>query len=294
MRSAPLVSGRMVALVFAGAVAAACGSDSSTQPKTVASVTVSPAKDTVQTGETAQFTAELKDANGNVLTGQSVTWTSSDTDAAPISASGAVAAILPGTSTITATAGGVSNTADLTILAGAAHQLSEGERIGDSTFAPGDGPNGGQGDPVGSVPCAADAGQPVEHRHSHLTLIANGQQIAIPLAIGVMNPIYNDTNEAFAGTCFYWLHTHDQTGIIHVEPFEGGHTFTLGDFFDIWGQPLTASGVAGYSGSVAAYVDGKRFTGDPRSIVLADHQQITLEVGAPLVAPPIYTWPNGY
>lgn len=294
MRSAPLVVGRMVALAFAGAVAAACGSDSSTQPKTVASVTVSPAKDTVKTGETAQYSAEVKDANGNVLTGQTVTWTSSDTDAAPISASGVVAAILPGAATITATAGGVSNSADLTILASPAQQLAEGGRVGDSTFAPGDGPNGGQGNPVGIVPCTADAGAPVEHIHSHLTLVANGQQVAIPLAIGVMNPIYNAQNEAFAGTCFYWLHTHDQTGIIHVEPFETGHTFTLGDFFDIWGQPLTSSGVAGYSGSVAVYVDGARFTGDPRTIVLADHQQITLEVGAPIVAPPIYAWPNGY
>jgi hypothetical protein len=41
-------------------------------------------------------------------------------------------------------------------------------------------------------------------------------------------------------------------------------------------------------------VDGKRYEGDPRAIVLGAHMQITLEVGEPVVVPPpVYVFPNG-
>ncbi|HEU4643417.1 MAG TPA: Ig-like domain-containing protein [Gemmatimonadaceae bacterium] len=298
MRSVTHVLARLTALGAAAALAAACGSDNNPSgPAAVASIALSPANDTVTTGATAQFAATPKDASGNEVSGQTITWTSSDTDAAPVSASGLISAMLPGTATVTAAVGSITSTAQLTILPSAAIQLAEGQTVGDSAFASGDTPNGGQGSPVGIVPCGADASAPAEHIHSHLTLIANGQQVAIPLAIGVMNP-QNVTNDAgtvvLAGTCFYWIHTHDRTGIIHVEPTEAGHTFTLGDFFDIWGEPLGSDGVAGYSGTVTTYVDGHRFTGDPRTIVLAEKQQITIEVGTPLVAPPIYAYPNNY
>lgn len=292
MSSAPHVLARLVVLGAVAATAAACGSDNKTVgPPTVASIAVTPANDTVNTGQTAQFSATLKDASGSVVTGQTVTWTSSDSDAAPVSASGLISGMLPGASTITAAVGSISNTAQLTIIPSPAVQLAEGQTVGTSTFADGDTPSGGQGSAVGSVQCTADP--PVEHYHSHLTLIASGQQVAIPLAIGVKDAIIR-SNEALAGTCFYWLHTHDRTGIMHVEPTVAGHTFTLGDFFDVWGEPLTSGGAAGYTGNVVAYVDGKRFTGDPRTIVLANHQQITIEVGTPLVAPPIYAYPPGY
>jgi len=37
--------------------------------------------------------------------------------------------------------------------------------------------------------------------------------------------------------CLYWLHTHVADGIIHIET-PGERSFTLGEFFDIWNQPL--------------------------------------------------------
>jgi hypothetical protein len=94
------------------------------------------------------------------------------------------------------------------------------------------------------------------------------------------------------GQGIYWLHTHDATGIIHVESPDA-RTYTLGNFFDIWGQPLTPTNVAGLEGPVHAYVDGKPHPGDPRAIVLRAHAQITLEVGTPLVTPPVYVFPEG-
>lgn len=88
------------------------------------------------------------------------------------------------------------------------------------------------------------------------------------------------------------MHTHDATGIIHVESRDN-RTYALGQFFDIWGQTLNAREVAGLKGAVRAYVDGKRYSGDPRSIVLSAHTQITLEVGAPFLPPPVYAFPAG-
>jgi hypothetical protein len=97
--------------------------------------------------------------------------------------------------------------------------------------------------------------------------------------------------------CYYWLHTHDTTGVIHVEsPTQ--KQYTLGDFFDIWGQKLTGSSFLTHgitSGhSLRAYVGTQLFTGDPRSITLTPHKQITLEYGPPWVTPTAsFTFPAG-
>lgn len=64
-----------------------------------------------------------------------------------------------------------------------------------------------------------------------------------------------------AGTCFYWLHTHAADGIIHIEsPVQ--RTYTLGDFFDEWGQPLGRGHVGPAAGKVTAIYDGKVYLGN--------------------------------
>ncbi|HYL56343.1 MAG TPA: Ig-like domain-containing protein, partial [Gemmatimonadales bacterium] len=83
----------------------------------VASVTVSPASASVGVGGTQQYTATLKDASGNVLTGRTITWTSSALGVATISGSGLVTTLVAGTSTITATSEGQSGSAALTVTA---------------------------------------------------------------------------------------------------------------------------------------------------------------------------------
>jgi hypothetical protein len=95
-----------------------------------------------------------------------------------------------------------------------------------------------------------------------------------------------------AGTCFYWLHTHAADGIIHIEsPI--ARTFTLGDFFDVWGQKLGPERVGPSPGPVTALIDGHVYRGNPRDIPLTAHAQIQLEVGRPLVAPVSITFPSG-
>jgi hypothetical protein len=45
--------------------------------------------------------------------------------------------------------------------------------------------------------------------------------------------------------CFYWLHTHDESGIIHIEaPLH--RDFTLGQFFDIWNKKLSNDQILNY------------------------------------------------
>ena len=81
----------------------------------VASVTVSPASASVPVGQTQQLTATLRDANGTILTGRSVTWASNNTPVATVTGTGLVTAKVAGSATITATSEGQSGTASITV-----------------------------------------------------------------------------------------------------------------------------------------------------------------------------------
>jgi Big-like domain-containing protein/calcineurin-like phosphoesterase family protein len=72
-------------------------------PAPVASVSVAPSSASVQVGATVQLTATLRDAQGNVLTGRTVTWSSDATSVATVSPSGLVTGKAAGSATITAT-----------------------------------------------------------------------------------------------------------------------------------------------------------------------------------------------
>jgi uncharacterized protein YjdB len=117
---------QLVGIVGAAAIIAACSNDKTTSAPVVASVTMVPASDTVQVGDTmltlrrkAQLAAVLKDAGGNVMsviqTGQSVVWTSSDSTLAAVAQSGIVTAKKIGSATITATIEGKSSTSAIRV-----------------------------------------------------------------------------------------------------------------------------------------------------------------------------------
>ena len=84
-------------------------------PAPVATVTVTPSPLTLRVGTTRQLTATLKDSAGAVLTGRTVTWSSSATGVATVSASGLVTAIASGSATITATSEGKNGTSTVTV-----------------------------------------------------------------------------------------------------------------------------------------------------------------------------------
>jgi len=82
----------------------------------VSTMTVSPPTPTVVIGTTTILTAIPRDANGVVLTGRGVTWSSGTPAIATVSAAGAVTGISTGTVTITATSEGKSGTALVTVV----------------------------------------------------------------------------------------------------------------------------------------------------------------------------------
>jgi hypothetical protein len=133
---------------------------------------------------------------------------------------------------------------------------------------------------IAGISCDAQEGQRI-HIHQHLVIFDHGKEVAIP----------NNVGRPFA-PCIYWLHTHTPDGIIHIEAPKD-RSFTLGDFFKIWGQPLDKKRVATASvtqgGTVQTYVDGKPYKGDPAKIPLLAHTDIVIEVGPPFVTPPRFT-----
>lgn len=155
-------------------------------------------------------------------------------------------------------------------------------------------PTGATGRPVDGI----DSDQ-VErlafHVHAHLQIYVDGQQRGVPEGIGVVPPLQVEqtTQGPFVvgGAGIYWLHTHDSSGVIHVEsPVQ--RPFDLGELFDLWGQPLGPDQVGPARGPVTALVDGAVVTGDPRDIPLSAHAVVQLDVGTPVPFQP-YTFPPG-
>lgn len=81
----------------------------------VASVTVAPPSASLLVGGTTTLTTVTKDADGNVLSGRVVTWTSSAPSIATVSSSGVVTGVGAGDATITATSEGRSGTASISV-----------------------------------------------------------------------------------------------------------------------------------------------------------------------------------
>lgn len=131
------------------------------------------------------------------------------------------------------------------------------------------------------------------HIHAHLAVYVDGQPRQLPGGIGIPGSVVKNYPGygpvALGGHCYYWLHTHAPDGVIHIEsPTE--RIYTLGQFFDEWGQPLSATQVGPATGKLTVFFTspGKPaqiYTGNPRNLPLGDHYQIQLDVGSPVVAP---------
>jgi hypothetical protein len=143
---------------------------------------------------------------------------------------------------------------------------------------------------------ACQAGEKVAfHIHAHLTIFVNGSVRQVPAAVGIAQPQAEETPQGpfiGSGSCFYWLHTHAADGIIHVES-PAMATYRLGQFFDIWGEPLGPNDVGPATGRVTAFYNGQHWIGKVRDIPLDAHAQIQLDVATPLVAPDTIQFPSG-
>ena len=131
--------------------------------------------------------------------------------------------------------------------------------------------------PVDSI--SYDSGEHSDfHIHAHVTIYFEGQKVPVPPGnVGI----------APDGSCFYWLHTHSNDGVIHIEA-PSGRSFTLGNFLDIWGKRFAQLGYPSeldQSDGWQTYVNGKLFTGNFHTIPLQSHTLITLAYNSPGVTP---------
>lgn len=118
------------------------------------------------------------------------------------------------------------------------------------------------------------------HIHAHLDVIVDGKSVTVPAGIGIR------PNE-----CLYWLHTHNTSGVIHIEaPQET--TFTLGQFIQIWNN---TPGISKFEDLIngdknfKVFVNGFEYKDNYDKIPLSAHDEIVIVSGS---VPP--TLPQSY
>ena len=133
------------------------------------------------------------------------------------------------------------------------------------------------------------------HVHAHLDVIVRGRKIRVPAGIGINihDPAvkrfavpdgtigYGYISPACAKPCISPLHTHVDDGILHTEARQKQFN-RLGQFFTEWKVRLTRNCVASFcrpTTKIAVYVDGTKYTGDPRAIELKDRLEIAIVIG---------------
>jgi hypothetical protein len=110
------------------------------------------------------------------------------------------------------------------------------------------------------------------HVHAHLDIFVNGVHQQIPSDIGILS----------SPSCLYWLHTHSDDGLLHVEA-PGTREFTVGQFLDIWQQTHNSTALFDTVSNMpaTAYVDGERFEGEYRSVPIESLKEIVIAYGRP-------------
>jgi len=136
--------------------------------------------------------------------------------------------------------------------------------------------------PIDGIRCDYGEGAAL-HIHANLQMYDRGRKVTVPSNIGIPLGV----------GCLYWLHTHSNNGMIHIEaPVK--QLFTLGQFFDIWSVRLSstqADGISAGRGRILRFtVNGQPWTRDPRLIPLRDHETVVIQSGPPFVGPRKPSW----
>jgi hypothetical protein len=128
--------------------------------------------------------------------------------------------------------------------------------------------------------------------YAHLQVYVDGHSRALPGGIGIVdeNPVETPHGLFYGAlTCMYWVHTRAADGLVEVQS-PVSRTFTLGDLFAVWHQPLSGTRVAHARGRVTTTVNGRRWRRSPALIPLNEHEAIQLAVGKPVPAPQPVDW----
>jgi hypothetical protein len=126
------------------------------------------------------------------------------------------------------------------------------------------------------------------HIHSHLDIFSNGEKFTIPSDIGII-----------PNTCLYWMHTHEDSGVIHIESPDN-RTFILGKFFYIWGEKLSNNQIFDNmvedNKTLSVYINGKKVSDGTEygQVPLGKHDEIAMVYGKPPESVPSrYHFPEG-
>jgi hypothetical protein len=115
-------------------------------------------------------------------------------------------------------------------------------------------------------------GKETFHIHAMLHIYVNGLLSPVPADIGI------EASKGFETS----LHTHDKTGIIHMEA-PRRFPFTLGDFFAVWGVKLGPAQVGGLTGlggnHLHFYLNGKPLA-DPAAHIMHNGDSIVIGYGS--------------
>jgi hypothetical protein len=143
----------------------------------------------------------------------------------------------------------------------AAIELEPGVVVGtDNLFSPknGDGPNGGHGDKTASIPCRPTEYLDNYHVHFYLGIIADHRQVAVPDGIGLVKPGKPVNGFIETAKCFYYIHTHDASGTVHIEvprnlPYSA-IKYNLGQMLSIWGVSHGKHNFGPFKGNVQIFI----------------------------------------
>jgi len=173
-------------------------------------------------------------------------------------------------------------------------------RSTDPGARPGGGGQGPVGNKIDNISC--DTTMPnTYHVHAFVGVYVNGVEYAVPDAVG-MDRASGDRYDKYSGwpnqelyaICFYHVHTHDASGMVHLEASNAvpitSSIFSLGTMLDIWGVKVTASQFGPYLGTVVAYTS-------LNSAQVPCHTVASCEVGAnqyklwngPIAEMPLYS-----
>jgi hypothetical protein len=120
------------------------------------------------------------------------------------------------------------------------------------------------------------------HIHQHLDVYVNGKKATVPALVGI-----------YDNSFITEVHTHDTSGIIHVESAKN-RPYTLGQFFGEWSVRLNATCLGRYCGQLHWWVNGVAQTGNPAHLTLHPHQEIVIASGKrPTHVPTSYKFPTG-
>jgi hypothetical protein len=120
------------------------------------------------------------------------------------------------------------------------------------------------------------------HFHTHLDVFVDGTRVTIPIL-------------GFADCCVSPLHTHSESGMLHIESEESA-VFTLGQAFALWGVRITEDCIGAYCSAntpIAVYLNGEKQTMSARDLPLAPGAEIVVVIGtSPLTIPSHYDCVN--